>query len=111
VTATPWRQAAGGLEMRLRVTPRSRADAVAGLHIAADGSVSLMVKVRALPDKGAANAAAIETLAKALGVPKSRISLVSGGASRSKTLLAEGSPGELEQKIAELIGRRATEED
>jgi uncharacterized protein YggU (UPF0235/DUF167 family) len=99
VTATIWRIASGGVEIRLRVTPRSRHDEARGLHVAPDGTMSLVVKVRALPDKGAANAAVIETLARALEVSKSRISLVSGSTGRSKTVLVAASGKEVTEII------------
>jgi uncharacterized protein YggU (UPF0235/DUF167 family) len=111
VTAIPWRAVPGGLEIRLRVTPRSSADQVAGLHSAADGQVSLMVKVRALPDKGAANAAVIETLADALGIAKSRIALIAGSTGRNKMVRVQGDVRELEKSVAGLLGRLEREKE
>lgn len=52
----------------------------------------LRVRVKAVPDKGKANAAAIALLAKALGVPKSAVLLVSGETARFKTLTIAGDP-------------------
>lgn len=46
--------------------------------------------VTAPPDKGRANAALIELLADALGVPASAISLESGAGSRLKRLRIDG---------------------
>jgi hypothetical protein len=88
------------LLLSVRVTPRSARDEVAGLHTAADGAVSLAVKVTAVPDKGRANRAVIETLARAAGLPKSAFRLVAGETDRSKTLLVTGNPAELEALIA-----------
>jgi len=111
VTGKPWRAVRGGIEISLRVTPKSHLDGIAGLHSASDGAVSLMVKVRALPDKGAANAAVIETLAKALAVPKSRMALASGHTGRDKTVLVAGDRGQLEEEIARQLGRHRREKD
>jgi uncharacterized protein len=111
VTGKPWRAVPGGVEIRLRVTPRSRLDGIAGLHAAADGSVSLAVKVRALPDKGAANAAVIETLSEALGVPKSRIALASGSTGRHKTVVVEGRSDQVEERIVRALGQCRGEKD
>ena len=111
MTGKPWRAVSGGIEISLRVTPKSRLDEIAGLHSASDGAVSLMVKVRALPDKGAANAAVIETLAKALGIPKSRMALASGHTSRNKTVLVASDRGQLEEEIARQLGRHRREKD
>ena len=43
-----------------------------------------------MPDKGKANAAVVALLARALGVPKSAVSVVSGETSRLKTLAIAG---------------------
>ncbi|WP_246100719.1 DUF167 domain-containing protein [Palleronia caenipelagi] len=64
--------------LELKVTPGARQP-----EIRREGDV-IRVKVTAPPDKGKANAAVIVALAKALGLPKSRLELVSGAASRSK---------------------------
>ena len=97
---SPLRPGRGGLLLAVRVTPKSSRDEVTGLHIASDGAVSLAVKVTAVPDKGKANKAVIETLAKACRLPKSAFELVSGETERNKTLLVTGNPAELEALIA-----------
>jgi uncharacterized protein YggU (UPF0235/DUF167 family) len=43
-----------------------------------------------VPDKGKANAAVVALLARALGVPKSAVSVSSGETSRFKTLSISG---------------------
>jgi uncharacterized protein len=50
----------------------------------------LWVKVAAPPDKGRANAALIELLAKSLSIPKSDLSLVRGFTSRQKVIAING---------------------
>jgi uncharacterized protein YggU (UPF0235/DUF167 family) len=50
----------------------------------------LRVRVSAVPDKGKANAAVVALLAKALGVPKSAVSVVSGETARIKTVTVIG---------------------
>ena len=99
----PLRPGQGGLLLSVRVTPKSSRDEVAGLHTAADGSVSLAVKVTAVPDKGRANKAVIETLAKACRMPKSAFRLVAGETDRNKTLLVTGNPAGLEAMIAQKV--------
>jgi uncharacterized protein YggU (UPF0235/DUF167 family) len=70
--------AAPGTRIALRVTPRaSRA------RIVADGD-SLRAYVTAPPDSGKANAAVQMLLAKAVGVPKTRLRLMRGQAARDK---------------------------
>lgn len=80
-----WNSIEGGIALRVRVTPKSSADAVTGLTETPDGP-ALQVKVRALPADGAANAAVEKLIAKWLEVPKSAVSVHSGGKSRVKLL-------------------------
>ena len=86
--------------LAVRATPKSSRDGVTGLFTAADGAVSLAVKVTAPPDKGKANKAVIETIAKAAGLPKSAVSIVSGETERHKTLLVTGNPAALAAWVA-----------
>lgn len=67
-------------ELRVRVTPGARTESLGIV----DGSVQ--VKVRAKPQDGAANTAVAELVAKALGIPKSRCTLLRGATSREKVL-------------------------
>ncbi|MEL7690155.1 DUF167 domain-containing protein [Citromicrobium bathyomarinum] len=67
-------------EMRVRVTPGARTEGISII----DGAVQ--VKVRAKPQDGAANTAVTELIAKALGIPKSRCTLLRGATSREKVL-------------------------
>jgi len=90
----------GGMLLTVRVTSRSSRDEVAGLHAAADGAVALAVRVSAPPDKGKANKAVIETIARVAGLPKSAIVIVAGETDRHKTLLVTGNCSTLEALIA-----------
>ena len=67
-----------GAEIRLRVTPRARRNAI----IVEDGLIR--VHVTAPPEDGKANAAVAKLLAKSLGVAKSRLTLLRGASSRDK---------------------------
>jgi len=69
----------------IRVQPRSSRTGIDGMHAGA-----LRVRVNAPPVDGAANDAVIETLAKALGVPKRSVTIVSGATSRSKVVEIAG---------------------
>lgn len=60
----------------------------------------LRLRVKAVPDKGKANAAAIALLAKALDIPKSRISVVAGETARLKTVMVEGDGAALAKTLA-----------
>ncbi|MCR6671166.1 DUF167 family protein [Devosia ginsengisoli] len=86
----PYRLGPTGLSLFVRVTPNAGRDAIEGIEIRDDGSCVLRIRVKAVPDKGKANAAAVALLAKALGVPKSAISVAAGDTSRFKTLAVSG---------------------
>ena len=100
---SPLRPGRGGLLLSVRLTPKSARNEVTGLHTASDGAVSLAVKVTAVPDKGQANTALIETLAKACRLPKSAFALVAGATERNKTLLVTGNPAEVEALMARIV--------
>jgi len=77
-----WRLVAGGAELRVRVQPNSSKDAVESVDEDASGQRFLKVRVRAVPEKGKANA----VIAKALGLPKSAVSVEKGETQRIKTV-------------------------
>jgi uncharacterized protein (TIGR00251 family) len=89
-----------GLLLRVRVTPRSQRDELAGVIQAADGSTALSVRVRAIPEDGKGNKAVIKTVAAALDVAKSIVSIRSGATSRNKVLLIAGNAAQLQARIA-----------
>ncbi len=96
---------AGGVHVFVRLTPRATRTEVCGIAEGVDGA-ALQVRVRAVPEKGKANKALLEILAKWLGVAKSDVTLVSGGKSRLKRIHIAGSSDELidavNSRIAEL---------
>ncbi|WP_342018451.1 DUF167 family protein [Devosia chinhatensis] len=79
----------------MRVTPNAGRDTIGPAETRADGSSVLRVRLVAVPDKGQANAAVIALIAKALGVPKSAVSLASGQTSRIKVLSVSGDVAQL----------------
>jgi uncharacterized protein YggU (UPF0235/DUF167 family) len=62
----------------------------------------LRVRVKSVPDKGKANAAVMSLLAKALGVPKSMVSVTSGETARLKTILVTGDAAALAAQVEAL---------
>ena len=68
-----------GVPFAVRVTPKASREKVE----VADGAVR--VHVTCVPEDGKANRAVTEALARALGVAKSRLTLVRGATSRDKT--------------------------
>lgn len=91
-----------GIRLHLRVTPNAGVDRIEGLETRDDGATVLRVRVKAVPDKGKANAAVIALLAKALGIPKSAITLATGDTARFKTLRIAGDPAALAAALAKL---------
>ena len=67
-----------GAEISVRVTPKASRNAV----VAEDGAIRVYVTV--VPEGGKANAAVAMILAKALGVAKTRLTLVRGETARDK---------------------------
>jgi uncharacterized protein (TIGR00251 family) len=74
----------------VRLTPKGGRNAIEGYETLANGRTVLKVRVRAAPSDGEANAALGRVLAKALGVPLSRVEIVGGAASRIKRVEISG---------------------
>jgi uncharacterized protein (TIGR00251 family) len=99
-----WRETADGLALSVRLTPRGGRDALDGIETLADGRRVLKIRVRAAPTEGEANAALLALLAKLLGQPRSRLSLVAGATSRIKTVLVAGEASALQARLDALLG-------
>jgi len=93
VTARP-----NGVRLTVRVAPKSARSRVEGL---AGGA--LKVAVTAPPEDGKANAAVIEVLAAALGVPKRDVAVASGATSRRKLVDVTGDPQTLKARAEALL--------
>ncbi|WP_162918466.1 DUF167 family protein [Taklimakanibacter deserti] len=103
MSGLPFKPDDGGGLLFIRVTPKSARGQIAGLHTGADGKLSLQVKVRAQPEKGKANEAAIELLAEALGLPKRSFAIAAGATDRLKTVRIAGDPVTIRQKLNDII--------
>src|ERR1700752_2370340 len=88
----PWRYSSTGISVALRVTPRGGRDDIDGIETLANGRSVVKVRVRAIAEDGEANRAVMELLAKALGVPKARVRLLSGATSRLKEVVVDVDP-------------------
>jgi len=86
------------------VQPRAGRDAIEGLAEDAAGETWLKIRVLAVPDNGAANAAIAALLSRALGVPKSAVSVTAGHTARTKTLAVTGDAAALKAALAGLCG-------
>jgi uncharacterized protein (TIGR00251 family) len=69
----------------LRVSPGADRSEIVGRH----GEV-WKVRIAARAERGRANEALLELLAEVLDVPRGRLTLVAGGASRDKVIQVEG---------------------
>jgi hypothetical protein len=98
----PWSRTASGVRLFVHLTPGARANVLSGLREAAPGRPCLLARVTALPAEGAANAALIALVAKALGVPKTAVTLAAGGRSRLKSLEIAGDGAALEAALRRL---------
>ena len=72
--------------MRVRAQPNASKDAIEGVGEEASGRRYLNIRVRAVPERGKANAAIEALLAEALGVPKSAVAVEKGETQRIKTV-------------------------
>lgn len=103
---SPFRAAPEGLYVALRVQPKASQDRIEGLTRRADGAVAIKLRVGAPPADGKANAAVVKLLAKAWGLAKSDMEIVSGATSRDKLLrIAGDGPALLRQLNAWLAGQ------
>ncbi len=96
----PWRETADGVELAVRITPRGGTARIEGVADW-DGQPVLKIRVPAPPVDGAANAALIAHLAKALALPRSAITLVAGDRARVKRLNVIGDG--VAERLAELV--------
>ncbi len=93
-----------GLQIFVRATPAAAKNEMSGIWNGANGEQRLAVKVTAAPDKGKANDAIVKLLAKCFGLPKSSLSIMSGEASRLKTIAIAGNRDELAARVKRVTG-------
>jgi uncharacterized protein (TIGR00251 family) len=86
--------------LTLRVSPGASRSVVVGRH-----GAGWKVRVSAAPEDGKANDAVVRLLAETLALPARHVQIVSGRASRDKTVALEGMrPEEIERRLAEASG-------
>ena len=90
VRTFPFTAVAGGVKVRVRLTPKASNNRIGGLVPDAAGGVALK-----------ANKALIGMLAKAWRLPKTSISVKSGAAHRQKTLFMEGDTKRLLERLGD----------
>jgi len=91
--------AEGGAAFPVRVVPRASQNEISGRY-----GDAVKIRLTAPPVEGAANQALIDFLADILGVPKSRIEILSGHASRDKIVCVVGlTPEEVEARLRDYL--------
>jgi len=105
VSEAPWRATLDGVVIACRLTPKGGRDAIDGVATLSDGMRVLLVRVRAAPQDGKANAALCALIAGKLGVAASKARLAAGAKSRVKQVAVTG---EMEELVAGLAGLTAT---
>lgn len=86
--------------LSIRVTPRSAKPGIGGWKTDPGGRPFLEVRVAAAPADGAANDEVVKLLAKALGLPKSTLTIVSGQGARLKRIELPLSEAEIRARLS-----------
>jgi uncharacterized protein (TIGR00251 family) len=102
----PWRYSTQGISVALRITPRGGRDDIDGIETLANGRAVVKMRVRAIAEGGEANRAVTEFLARALGVPKTRVRILSGATSRLKQVAVDGDPERLGEALRALTAAK-----
>ena len=102
----PWRYSTQGISITVRATPRGGRDDIDGLETLADGRPVVKVRVRAVADGGNANRAVTELIARALGVPRAKVRILSGATSRLKQIAVDGDPAKLGEALRGLTAAK-----
>ncbi len=85
----------GGAALRVHVKPRASRDSLEG-----EREGALVVRLKAPPADGQANAALVRLLGRAAGVPPSSVKILRGASAREKLLRFEGlSAAALRQRL------------
>lgn len=98
---TFWRIDGDDVLLSIRLTPRSAREKVGGIWRDEKDHSWLQVQVRAVPEKGKANAALIQLMAKALHLASSAVSLEAGDTSRLKRVRVSGNRTQIETIMKE----------
>jgi len=90
------------IDLLIKLTPNSSVDKIIGIIATAGEEMRLAIKVRAVPEKGKANKAVVEFMAKQLSLPKSTLEIASGTTNRNKTIRITGDPKAIVEKLQQL---------
>jgi len=105
----PVRRDGADLFVAIRLTPRAASARLGGGFTDSAGQCWLQAAVTAPPDKGKANAALIDLLARRIGMPRSSILLEAGDTNRLKRLrIADCTPA-IEQLLRAIASEERTD--
>jgi hypothetical protein len=104
VNGLPFVPEEGGVLLAVRLSPRAKRSAIAGLVRDAEGRPALALRIAAPPVEGAANKALIRYLAGALDLPRSAVQIRSGETSRLKIVHLAGDPAAIAARLSALAG-------
>jgi uncharacterized protein len=99
-----------GVRIAVRLTPKAGRNRIGGFVEDAEGKAALKVAVTAVPEKGRANKALIELLAKTWRVPKTTIELIAGSKDRNKVVRISGETKALLADLRDWAEQIETEE-
>jgi uncharacterized protein YggU (UPF0235/DUF167 family) len=103
VPSSVFRPVRGGIALFVRLTPHALKDEIGNIEMTADGREHLAARVRAIPDKGKANAALEKLVAAWLGVPRTTVTVSAGFTQRLKSLRIDGETAELAAHVEMLV--------
>ncbi|MBT4917403.1 DUF167 domain-containing protein [Candidatus Peregrinibacteria bacterium] len=72
--------------LRVKVVPKSSKNEIAEIFTDEEGEKTIKIKIKAVPEKGKANAELIKFLSKETGVSKSQITILNGHTSALKLI-------------------------
>ncbi len=78
-----------GLTFTVRVSPKAKQDCIGDIFLDQNNQKILKIYTTALPEDGKANEAIIKLLAKAWGLKKNQIKIISGFKQRNKIIRIE----------------------
>jgi len=92
-----------GVRVAIRLTPNARADRILAIAATAQGKRAISASVTAAPQDGRANQALLRLLARAWRLPRRDLTIVSGAASRHKTVRVVGDPLQLSSRLGAFL--------
>ena len=94
----------------LKVVPKSKSDSIAGVVDDGAGRSRFVVRIKAPPVDGKANAAVLACLAKHLGCPRSSLTIIAGERTRQKSIRWDAPSDTATRLLTEILDRLPKEE-